>query len=65
MNFFSKFKQSVLALFLSIDYLRTVLIRLLTWPSGKSVYLKSCRLGFVSESGQINDFKIGIHSFLA
>ena len=32
---------------------------------GKSVYLKSCRLGFDSESGQINDFKIGIHSFLA
>ena len=30
-----------------------------------SVCLLSCRLGFDSESGQTNDFKIGIHSFLA
>ena len=28
-----------------------------------SVCLLSCRLGFDSESGQTNDFKIGIHSF--
>ena len=35
------------------------------WQSGKSVRLGSCRLGFDSESGQINDFKIGIHRFLA
>ena len=27
--------------------------------------LLSCRLGFDSESGQTNDFKIGIHSFPA
>ena len=27
-----------------------------------SVCLLSCRLGFDSESGQTNDFKIGIHS---
>ena len=57
----------MLALFLSIRLLKlaAVLIRLLRWPSGESVYLKSCRVGFVSESGQINDFKIGIHSFFA
>ena len=30
-----------------------------------SVHLGSCRLGFDSESGQTNDFKIGIHSFSA
>ena len=30
-----------------------------------SVCLLSCRLGFDSESGQTNDFKIGIHSFPA
>ena len=29
------------------------------------VCLLSCRLGFDSESGQTNDFKIGIHSFPA
>ena len=33
-------------------------------PSGKSVRLGSCRLGIDSESGQTNDLKIGIHSFL-
>ena len=37
----------------------------LRWPSGESVRLGSCRLGFGSESGQTNDFKIGIYSFLA
>ena len=37
----------------------------LRWPSGKSVHLGSCRLGFDSESGQTNDFKIGIYSFPA
>ena len=37
----------------------------LRWPSGKSVRLWSCRLRFDSESGQTNDFKIGIHSFSA
>ena len=37
----------------------------LRWPSGKSVRLGSCRLGFDSESSQTNDFKIGIHSFPA
>ena len=31
----------------------------------KSVRLCSCRLGFASESGQTNDFEIGIHSFPA
>ena len=30
-----------------------------------SVCILSCRLGFDSESGQTNDFKIGIHSFPA
>ena len=30
-----------------------------------SVCLLSCRLGFDPESGQTNDFKIGIHSFPA
>ena len=35
------------------------------WRSGKSVRLLSCRLEFDSESGQINDFIIGIHSFPA
>ena len=30
-----------------------------------SVCLLSCRLGFDSESGQTNDFKIAIHSFPA
>ena len=30
-----------------------------------SVCLLSCRLGFDSESGQTNDFNIGIHSFPA
>ena len=35
----------------------------LRWPSSESVRLGSCRLGFYSESGQTNDFKIGIHSF--
>ena len=35
----------------------------LRWPSGMSVRFRSCRLGFDSESGQTNDFKIGIHSF--
>ena len=33
-------------------------------PSGKSVRLWSGRLGFDSESGQTNSFKIGNHSFL-
>ena len=32
---------------------------------GLSVRLLSSRLGFDSESGQTNDFKIAIHSFLA
>ena len=36
----------------------------LRWPSGKSVCLWSCRLDFDSESGQTNDFKIGIASLL-
>ena len=50
----------------------TVQIR---WPSAQmaewygrvvwSVCLLSCRLGFDSESGQTNDFKIGILSFPA
>ena len=31
----------------------------------ESVRLGSCRLGFDSESGQTNDFKIGIHNFRA
>ena len=34
-------------------------------PSGKSVFLWNCKLGFDSESGQTNDLKIGIHSFPA
>ena len=34
-------------------------------PSGKSVRLWSCRLGFDSESGYTHDLKIGIHDFLA
>ena len=37
-------------------------------PDGRvvwSVCLLSCRLGFDSESGQTNDFKIAIHSFPA
>ena len=33
----------------------------LRWPSGKIVRLGSCRLGFNSKAGQINDFKIGVH----
>ena len=37
----------------------------LKWPSGKSVRLGSCRLGFDSESGQTIDFKIGNHRFTA
>ena len=37
----------------------------LKWPSGKSVRLGSCRLGFNSKSGHTNDVKIGIHSFPA
>ena len=37
----------------------------LRWPSGKSIRLENCRLGFDSESGQTNNFKIGIHSFPA
>ena len=49
----------------------------LGWPIGRvvfdssdgrvvwSVCLLSCRLGFDSESGQTNDFIIGIHSFPA
>ena len=37
----------------------------LGWPSGKSVRLGSCRLGFDSKSRQTIDFKIGIHSFPA
>ena len=32
---------------------------------GKSGRLWSCTLGFDSESGQTNNFKIGIHSFPA
>ena len=31
----------------------------------RSVRLKSCRLWFDFESGQTNDFKLGIHSFPA
>ena len=34
-------------------------------PSDKSVCLRSCGLGFDSESGQSNDFKIGIRSIPA
>ena len=37
----------------------------LRWPSGESVRLGSCRFEFDSESGQTDDFKIGIFSFLA
>ena len=37
----------------------------LRWPSGKSVRLSSCRLGFDSYPSQTNDFKIIIHSFTA
>ena len=37
----------------------------LRWRRAKSVRLWSCRLGFDSESGQTNHFKIGIHSFPA
>ena len=36
-----------------------------TLLSGKSIRLWSCRLGFDTKSGQTNDCKIGIHSFLA
>ena len=43
----------------------TISLQQLRWPSGKSVRLWSSRLGFDSESGQTNDFKIGIHSFPA
>ena len=32
----------------------------LRWPSGKSVCLWSCRLGFGSKSDQTNDFQMGI-----
>ena len=46
-----------------LDYISALLP--LRWPSGKSVCLESCRLGFDSESGQTNDFKIDIHSFPA
>ena len=35
---------------------------LIGWPSDKSV-LWSCSLGFDSESGQTNDFRIDMHSF--
>ena len=38
---------------------------LLRWPSGMERLSLECRLGFDSESGQTNDFKIGIHSFPA
>ena len=37
----------------------------LKWSNGKSVRLGSCTLGFDSESGQTNNYKIGIHSFPA
>ena len=48
----------------SIDSKKTVALLLLRGQSGESVRLGSCRLGFDSESGQTNDFKIGIHSSL-
>ena len=35
-------------------------VKQLRWPSGKSVRLLNCRLGFDFESGQANDFGIGI-----
>ena len=35
------------------------------WPSGKSVCLWSCKLGFDFKSSQTYDFQIGIHSFPA
>ena len=34
------------------------------WPSDKSVCLWNRRLGFDSKSGQTNNFKIGITTFL-
>ena len=37
----------------------------LRWLSGKSVRLWSSKHGFDSESGQTNDFEIGIYSFPA
>ena len=37
----------------------------MTYCSGESVCLWSCGLGFDFESGQTNDFKIGIHNFPA
>ena len=40
-------------------------IKQLGWPSGTSVRLGSCRLGFDSESCQTNDFTIGIPSYPA
>ena len=44
---------------------KTLLVLQLRWPSGKSVCFWSCRLGFSCKSGQINDFKVDIHSFPA
>ena len=46
----------------------TILIFVISSSDGRVVWtvcLLSCRLEFDSESGQTNDFKIGIHSFPA
>ena len=51
-----------------ISYTHKVMRREINNSDGRvvwSVCLLSCRLGFDSESGQTNDFKIGIHSFPA
>ena len=40
-------------------------LEMLRWLSGKSVHLWSCNLGFDSEPGRANNFKVGIHSFSA
>ena len=52
---------------LCYHYNISVIIRIeqLRRPSGKSVRLGNCRLGFDSELGQTNDLKVGIHSFPA
>ena len=61
----SKFAIPVLVVFIGEHVFRLCKVRQLRWPSGESVRLESCRLGFDSESGQTDDFKVGIHSFPA
>ena len=65
MGKFALAKETMLVVRLDFCAKLTAQINILTaqMASGKSIHLGSCNLVFNLESGQTNNFKIGIHSF--